>query len=201
MFVLRLTSDPSLKGTETDDGFTIGVFSASTLFLLIATCALGVLGGLFYLAVRSWLPFAWRAGLTGIFGGIAGGAAVIRPGGIDFTLLEPLPMAIVMFIVLPAIYGVAMSRSIERRLNSEAGPDGSRMFLVGLVPLILLALAGPFGLVITAAMPMLFVIHRLAPEVAGLWRSTPIVWLGRAALLGVTLVSLVALIRDVTQVL
>ena len=90
MFVLRVTSDPSLHGLETDDGFTIGRFSGETLFLVLATAALGVIGGLLYLAVRPWLPERWRAALTGVFGGIVGGALFISPDGIDFTLLDPL---------------------------------------------------------------------------------------------------------------
>ena len=42
MFLLRLTSDPALRGRQTDDGFTIGVFSTETLFLLGVTAGLGV---------------------------------------------------------------------------------------------------------------------------------------------------------------
>jgi hypothetical protein len=34
MLALRLTSDPSLHGVSTDDGFTIGRLSLQTLFLL-----------------------------------------------------------------------------------------------------------------------------------------------------------------------
>ena len=41
MLLLRLTSDPALRGTQTDDGFTIGVFSTQTLFLLGVTAGLG----------------------------------------------------------------------------------------------------------------------------------------------------------------
>ncbi len=46
MLLLRLTSDPTLRGVQTDDGFTIGRFSAETLFLLGVTAGLGILGGL-----------------------------------------------------------------------------------------------------------------------------------------------------------
>ena len=37
MLMLRLTSDPTLRGLETDDGFVIGRFSGDTVFLLILT--------------------------------------------------------------------------------------------------------------------------------------------------------------------
>ena len=92
MFVLRLTSDPSLHGAETDDGFIMGQISGATLFLLIVTSVLGVLAGVLYLAVRTWFPLRRRAALAGIFGGIVGGALLIRPGGTDFTLLDPCPL-------------------------------------------------------------------------------------------------------------
>ena len=56
MLALRLTSDPSLNGVSTDDGFTIGRVSLQTLFLLGVTAGLGMAGGLFYLVVRRWIP-------------------------------------------------------------------------------------------------------------------------------------------------
>jgi hypothetical protein len=42
MLALRLTSDPSLHGVSTDDGFTIGRVSLQTLFLLGVTAGLGM---------------------------------------------------------------------------------------------------------------------------------------------------------------
>src|SRR5687767_6116058 len=56
MFVLRLTSDDSLRGLETDDEFIIGSFTSSTFFLIFLTTIAGFAGGLLYLAVRDWLP-------------------------------------------------------------------------------------------------------------------------------------------------
>lgn len=58
MFVLRLTSDPALHGTQTDDDFTIGVISIATFFLLTATAFAGSLGGVLYLVARRWIPEA-----------------------------------------------------------------------------------------------------------------------------------------------
>jgi hypothetical protein len=201
MFVLRLTSDPSLSGAETDDGFIIGQISGETLFLIAATSFLGVFGGIFYLAVRSWLPERWRAALFGIFCGSVGGALVIRPDGIDFTLLEPLALAIAMFIALPAIYGVAVSRLIERWLLRDSGAGSSRAWIVGLLPLLLLVLTGPVGIVLSVVMLVLWMVHRTDQRIASLWRSPAVVWIGRAALIAVTAVSLVSLFRDITQIL
>ncbi len=114
MFVLRITSDPGLHGLKTDDDFTIGIFSAATLFLVFVTAAAGTVGGLVYLAVRAWFPGRARPWIFGALTGLVGGALVIRPGGIDFTLLEPLGLAVAMFIALPAAYGVAVSLLAER---------------------------------------------------------------------------------------
>jgi hypothetical protein len=201
MFVLRLTSDPSLHGLKTDDGFTIGRFSGETLFLVLATAALGVIGGVVYLAVRPWLPERWRAALTGVFGGIVGGALFISPDGLDFTLLEPLPLAIVMFIVLPAIYGVAMSLLVERLLRSDPGAGTSWGWLFGLLPLVAFGAAGPLGLGLILLMFGAWWVHRAVPDVASLWRSPTVVWIGRAALLAVTARSLLTLVADIDQIL
>lgn len=103
MFVLRLTSDPSLSGRETDDEFIIGSFTGATFFLVALTAILGIMGGLFYLAVRNWFPQRVRPIVMGVLAGVVGGALVVRPDGIDFTELEPLPLAIAMFVALPAL--------------------------------------------------------------------------------------------------
>jgi hypothetical protein len=201
MFVLRLTSDPSLHGLQTDDGFTIGRFSGETLFLVLAAAALGVIGGLVYLAVRPWLPERWRAVLAAVFGGIVGGAAFIRPDSIDFTRLDPLPLAVLMFIALPAIYGVAMSLLVERLLRWNPGASSSWGWLLGLVPLIAFGATGPLGIGLLLLTFGLWWLHRWIPEATTIWRSPTVVWIGRAALLAVTARSLVGLIDDIDLVL
>jgi hypothetical protein len=72
MLALRLTSDPSLHGVSTDDGFTIGRVSLQTLFLLGVTAGLGMAGGLFYLVVRRWIPSRWRIPLMTLFFALVG---------------------------------------------------------------------------------------------------------------------------------
>jgi hypothetical protein len=51
------------------------------------------------------------------------GALFIRPGDTDFTLLDPLLLAVVMFILLPGLHGIVVATLIERFLpRSETGP-------------------------------------------------------------------------------
>jgi uncharacterized membrane protein YhaH (DUF805 family) len=199
MLVLRLTSDGSLNGLETDDDFIIGQVSSATLFLVMFTGILGVVGALCYLAVRAWLPARRRAVLTGVFGGIVGGALFIKTDGIDFRLLEPLPLAIALFVALPAAYGVAMSVLVERRLRDATGR--SRWWALGLIPLIALAIIGPTGLGVLVLVAAVWVVHRAAPGLASLWRSATVVWIGRAALLVATAIAFVALVRDIARIL
>jgi hypothetical protein len=199
MLVLRVTSDDSLHGLETDDGFIMGQVSSATLFLVLFTGVLGVAGALFYMAVRAWLPGRGRAVLAGVFGGIVGGAAFIKTDGIDFRLLEPLPLAIALFVALPAAYGVVMSRLVERRLRDAT--ERSSWWALGLIPLIALAFLGPTGLGVLVLIAAAWVVRRTAPGLASLWRSATVVWIGRAALLAVTAASFVVLVRDITRIL
>jgi hypothetical protein len=202
MFVLRLTSSPSLHGAETDDGFTIGEFSLATIFLLLLTAAIGVLAGLVYLVIRTWLPGRWRPWLSGAFGGLVGGTLLIQPDGLDFRLLEPLPLAIAFFIAIPAGCGFAISASVERRFADagEATPT-SASWMVGLIPLVLLLATGPSGVALVAITVGAGLVARSVPMASVVWTSRPIVWLGRIALMAIAALASVALVQDIAEIL
>jgi hypothetical protein len=201
MFVLRLTSDPALRGLKTDDDFTIGIFSGATLFLVIVTTVLGIIGGLVYLVVRGWLPERGRPWLFGALTGIVGGATVIRPGGIDFTLLEPLGVAVAMFIALPAAFGMAVSLFAERLLARDSGFARSRAWIAGLLLLLPLGFFGVVGLAVLALIFALVLLVRAAPEMAALWTSPLVTWIGRAGLVAIAIVWGTALVTDVAEIL
>jgi len=202
MFVLRLTSSPSLHGVETDDGFTIGVFSLATLFLLLITALIGVLAGLVYLVIRTWLPGRWRPWLFGAFGGLVGGTLLVQPDGLDFRLLEPLPLAITFFIAIPAGCGFAISRSVERRFAdaSERTPT-SASWMVGLLPLVLLLATGPLGFALVAITIGAGVVARSVPMASVIWGSTAFVWIGRLGLAAIAAIASVTLVRDIAEIL
>ena len=136
-----------------------------------------------------------------MFGGVVGGAAFIRTDGIDFRLLEPLPLAIAMFVALPAAYGAMMSLVVERRLRDAAATERSHWWTLGLIPLIALGLLGPPGLGVLFVVAASWALHRRAPGIASLWRSPIVVWIGRTALLVATGIAFVAVVRDVTRIL
>ncbi len=185
MLVLRLTSDATLHGLETDDGFTIGIVSSATLFLLFATAGFGLLGGLVYLLVRPWLPTRARPWLFGALCGLVGGALVIRPGGIDFTRLEPLGLAFALFVALPAAYGVVVAKLSERLLRRAPGFGKIRASIGGLVAISIVALVGRIGLAIAIGAILALTLRRWTPVAATAWRSTPMTWIGRTALVAI----------------
>jgi len=208
MFVLRLTSDDSLIGLETDDEFIIGSFTSSTFFLILLTTLVGLVGGLLYLMGRDWFPYRWRPVLFGLFCGTFGGTLIINPGGVDFTLLEPLWLAVAMFIALPAIYGVTVSLITERLLRTAEAPEAANTrraawrnwAWVGALPLLVILGAGPPGIAIVILVAASIAANRNG-RLAELWRSTPVVWVGRALFAASIAVSAYFLADDVTTVL
>jgi hypothetical protein len=199
MFVLRLTSDPSLHGVKTDDGFVIGRVTGETLFLVIFTALLGAVSALLYLLIRLWLPQAWRWLVMTLLGGAIGGALFIRPGGPDFSVLEPLTLAVAMFIALPALHGLTMSLLVERFLSHPPRRFIATLvaLLVPLVPLLLLGIPGLFVIVLLGVG---WVLNRRMPFTDH-WDSEVVAWIGRAVILGVGAFALVTLVGDVTEVL
>ena len=202
MLILRLTSSAELHGVKTDDGFTIGRISGDTFFLVGLTMLAGVVTGIIYLLIRSWLPAARRPLYNAGLWALVGGSAVIRPhDGIDFVKLDPLVLACVLFIVLPALHGALVSSLTERWLPAAERPGRSWLswvlLLLGALPL---ALFGPFGLAFVLAAGLGWLLNRYVP-VARLWTSNVVTWIGRAALTAVGGVALVTLVGDVAEVL
>lgn len=206
MFVLRLTSDPSLIGRLTDDGFEIGSFTGNTFFLVALCTAAGLLGGLFYLVIRGWLPERGRPLMMAAFGGAVGGSVVIHPGGIDFTQLDPLALAIVMFIALPALYGAAMSRLVDlwiARANQAQRPEhaGALGAVVAFAPLLGLAIIGPIGLATVVLLLAGWFMNRRGVPIERLWHSRAVTLIGRAAMAGVAGLAAFVLAQDITRIL
>ncbi len=116
MLLLRLGSDVSVRGVNTDDGFEIGAFTTATGFLMTVTAGLGGAAGGGYLIVRDALPRRYRAVVWGVFLALLAGADILKPTSLDFTILDPKPFAVVSFIVLPGLAAFAIAVAIERLL-------------------------------------------------------------------------------------
>jgi hypothetical protein len=196
MFVLRLTSDPSLVGRLTDDDFEIGAFTDSTIFLVALCTAAGVVGGCFYLLIRSWLPKEQRVLLFGALLGLIGGAMIVEPGGIDFTDVEPHALAIALFILLPALFGMSVSFLAERFLTRKASGLSK---VVAFLPLLGLGILGPFGLIALALAFAGWMLNSHFPLTTW-WGSPWVTRVGRTALLAIAGLSAVNLVKDVVEI-
>jgi hypothetical protein len=201
MLLLRLTSDASLHGLKTDDGFTIGIVSGETTFLLTITFVIGATGGVVYLATRSLVPERRRVWVWAALGAAIGGAEILRPHGIDFTLLDPLPLAVAMFVAIPAAGAAATSILAERFLGPSSSSNRRNRWLLGLPPFVLIAGVGPRTLL---AVTITLIFATLQPRLGRLgafWSSPPVMWVGRGGLALAGAVASIALIQDVAEIL
>lgn len=199
MFILRLTSDAGVIGIQSDDDFTIGRISTDSIFLIAATTLIGTLLAFAYLLVRRWLPESRRPLQAALFFGLVGGAAVIKPDGVDFTLLSPLWLAVVLFVALPATYGWLMARIVEGLI---ARPGRLRKARVA--GIIGFAVVGFFGLmtVIIAVVGMVLVlIGRRWPAVAAAVTHPVPTWIVRFVLMVTAGISLQELLIDASEIL
>ena len=198
MLLLRVTSDSSLTGLRTDDDFRIGSFTTDTVFLVAITAVAGAALGAAYVAVRRWLPRHHRPVVAAVMLGAIGGAAVIEPGGVDFTLLDPLWLAVVLFIALPAAFGAALAWGVERLIPAaSARRPHVLVLLVALLPVV------PF--VPVAAVVVLGALGWAAlrrwPAAGRLWWSAPVTVAGRAVGVGATAFAAILLAQDVAEIL
>ena len=104
MFALRLTSDNSVRGIESDDGFTIGQFNLlDTLNLLAVGTVMGTLVGLIVVFGRPFFPKRGMPIAWGLAGAAIGGAKLVNSGGVDFRALGPHWFAVALFVAIPAV--------------------------------------------------------------------------------------------------
>jgi hypothetical protein len=123
MFILAQLN-PEETGVKTDDGFEMGQFTLSgTLNLLSFTTAIGVVGGLLFLALRglrfgpTWFRIlSMPVGVT-----IVVGSLLVHSDGVDFTLLQPWWLAVSMTLAVPFLYTLMLSALADRWLGG--GPS------------------------------------------------------------------------------
>ena len=174
------------------------MFSTETLFLLGVTAGLGILGGLFYLIVRGWIPDRWRVVVMTVYVGLVGGAGLISPGGLDFNALSPLPLAVAMFVGIAVAYGAAMPWLTERLLRDGSVIRRGWTWIAGLLPLVA---ANIVGILVLAVATLVLLVRRSAPSTITAWHSPVVTWLGRALLAVTAFISGANLIRDAVEIL
>jgi len=199
MFLLRLLSSDAVVGIQSDDDFTIGQVSSASIFLFLITTLLGTVLAFAYLLVRRWLPDGHRPLQSAIFFGVVGGAAVIKPDGVDFNLLDPLWLAVLLFVALPAAYGWCMAAMVEGLI---ARPGAYRKARVAAIVLfVAIGFFGILALAIAMVGGVLILLGRQWPALAaGVTHPLP-TWTVRIGLLVIVAVQGVELVSDAAEIL
>lgn len=199
MFILRLTSDAGVIGIQSDDDFTIGRISTDSIFLIAATTLIGTLLAFAYLLVRRWLPESRRPLQAALFFGLVGGAAVIKPDGVDFTLLSPLWLAVVLFVALPATYGWLMAWIVEGLIARPGRLRKARV--AGIIGFAVVGFFGLMTVVIAVVGMVLVLIGRRWPAVAAAVTHPVPTWIVRFVLMVIAGISLQELLIDASEIL
>lgn len=190
--------NPDATGRLSDDGFTIGRFTlGATAGLVLFVTAAGVLGGLIYLIVRELRAGpGWFQTLALTIGpGVVIGAVLVHTEGIDFTILQPVELAIALFVAIPAVFAYVVGRLAERWLAPRSWfLTGSRWRLLALVPVVLSIPAYPLLLAGVVGRTLYWLVPPL--QTAGAARGMRL--LGRVGLAAVFAVALVDLVRDLS---
>ena len=195
MLVLRLGSDDALLGAETDDGFTIGIITPATFFLLMVTAGLGAVTGVAYVAGRNALPARGRAWFVGAVVALVTGADSVDPGSFDFSALEPTSFAVAAFTLLPGIAAFTIVTVVERLLQIAPWSNVPLAVVLSLAALVLNVVLTVVAVVVGAALVL-----RRSPVLAGRIQSVARVVVP-IALVAVAVRSGVLLWRDANELL
>jgi hypothetical protein len=121
---LLASRNPAAHGFRSDDGFTMGrVTLAGSANLVVLGIVVGVVGWLTYLVVRPLLfgPTWFRWFSLSLPPAVVAASLVVHPGGVDFTVLQPLWLTVGLFVAVPATYGPLMHAAMLRFGGAPAG--------------------------------------------------------------------------------
>lgn len=110
----------STDGLTSDDGFEIGRFTLQgTLNLLLVGTLLGVVGAVIYALLRHLMigPRWFQLVSIGLGPAIVVGDMLVHTDGVDFLVLDPLWLAVALFVLIPGLYAVTLSLLAERWLG------------------------------------------------------------------------------------
>lgn len=182
MRILALTS-PDAQGDITEAGEVVGEITlGGTLFLLAAGAALGMGGGLAYVALRRWLPSRGTGLVFGLLMLAISGRLLVNPDNVDFEILDPAWLGITMFALLPILFGLLIV-PLQARLEPIFTKPRSRLvttliLAAGLAPL---AIGGPIAIIIVILVAVGLLVAR-SDAVREAWDTAIVDIFGRAVL-------------------
>ena len=205
MRITAATSDDRVQGALTEAEETVGEITLGGTIGLVLFVGLfgGFIGGLLYMGIRRWLRGpAWRAGLVvGTLGlAVVGRAVALDPDSVDFDLLSPRWLAVLLFVLLGLFYGVVLAAVIERLDRSYPILAARPGAIAAHAPLLLFALVPPLALLVVLGAVVAAFAPRIGP-IARNWQSVAVERAGQALLLVVIVFGLVWLGAGVSDIL
>ena len=200
MRLIFLTSDDTVRGAVSDDGFIMGRISGETTDLLVTGALFGVVGTFVYLGVRPYMigPRWVRVPTCGTAAGAVLGALIVNPDGVDFTRLSPVPLSVALFVAIPALFAVLTALALEHALrpagwaNAAPLPVVAAPLAVFAFPPLLIVLGVPVALVLGGRS----VGRRWAP-IAAVADHRALFWAARLSWGAVAGIGVVALAEDI----
>jgi Na+/citrate or Na+/malate symporter len=119
----------------------------------------GGITGVFYGALRSAIPGRLRLPLWVTVWACFGGASIVHDDGVDFTLVEPALLSIVLFVALPGIGAGVVVLLVERWQRAAPWRDRRLTAL-----LVVASLASTFALIFAALVAAAALLLRRLPE-------------------------------------
>lgn len=195
--MLLAALNPDATGVASDDGFIIGQFTISgTAQLLGAAWQFGLLGAFAYALLRGLIigPRWFRMLSVPLGSGVVVGALIVHSDGVDFRVLQPVPLTVGLFVLIPVLYTALLALVAEHWIAADGWFSRGRFRMVSGTLLLWLPL-----------LPLL-------PVLGGLWlvsewlrrqTATPswsgpvLSWLARALLAAVFVLAVENLVSDV----
>lgn len=188
--------NPEVSGVVSDDGFTMGRITGATFSLLLLGTLLGVVGAGIYFVLRHLMvgPRWFQVLSVSVGPAVVVGSQVVHTDGVDFTL-DPLLLAVGLFVLVPGVYGALLTVLAERWLADDGPFATSRLWLAGL-PLLLWLPVAPLLGALAAGLTAYEAVRRTPRGAAALLHPAG-PRLARGALVVVFAAGLVDLTRDV----
>jgi hypothetical protein len=138
MFLLAVLN-PEATGRISDDGFRMGQFTLSGSAQLMASgLQFGIIGVAFYVAVRGLMigPPWFRLVSVSLGPAVVVGAMLVHTDGVDFQVLQPVWLAVALFIALPGVFVALLHLLGEGAVRRWQPPRA--VVVLGLLPWVLL---------------------------------------------------------------
>lgn len=116
-FAASLSNDRAFL-LSTEDGFRVGriTLDGSIGFVIFGGIFGGLMAAVLWVLIKDWLPQRGRLLWAGLMAAAVGGNQFVTPDNIDFVILEPVVMNVILYPALCGLAGVVIA-TIDGRLS------------------------------------------------------------------------------------